>query len=460
MFGSLRDGSADADYAAKTDAMISAYGLQDEAQVLFFDIDQPYDAVKDYMSGRGWGNVSVFTGGAKWMWDKLPDMDNVTTPVIFYVDGREKIISADAGARSKTGIAEKLTELLGHDFAGISGYSDDMRPHTLADARGGDYNARRAAIEAYWEKLRMMSPPAGYDYDPYLAPPLTFAPYAAGTLRGEYIDYALTALNFTRFLAGLPDDVTAADELNELAGHGALLMAASGYGHEPPRPADMDDTLYERGLRGTMSGNIAFAGSAGGQGLQLLGDTVIHGWIADSGEENLRNVGHRRWFFNPDMLYTGFGLADSAEGGWVSRFADAYASDVSRGELVVYQAIAYPSGAAFPSDVFRGDYPWSVTLNPEIYAAPDIDAVTVELSGGGASYTFSKENSPQDGNYSDGDYFNVDTGGYGVTNCIIFRPGGIDAYSGEYAVTVRGIKTIGGEDAELRYTVRFFQLDP
>jgi hypothetical protein len=148
---------------------------------------------------------------------------------------------------------------------------------------------------------------------------------------------------------------------------------------------------------------------------------------------------------NPSMQYAGFGD--------VNKNYTMYAIDFSRAEVVDYYAVAYPSGAAFPSDYFRSDNPWTVSVNPQYFKTPDINSVKVTLSGGGQTYEFSGKNSSFEGNY-----FNVSTSSYGGSACIIFRPKTSTPYSGEYKVTITGLKLKSDEDATLSYTVNFFSL--
>jgi hypothetical protein len=129
-----------------------------------------------------------------------------------------------------------------------------------------------------------------------------------------------------------------------------------------------------------------------------------------------------------------------------------YSFDKSRKNPVDYQAIAFPGGAAFPSNFFKAHYAWSLTLNPEIYQAPDADRVTVTLKekNGGRTWNFSKNGD---------DFFTVNRSGYGVSNCIVFQPSGINAYSGTYQVEVKGLRDKNGKEPILRYEVAFFPLD-
>lgn len=251
------------------------------------------------------------------------------------------------------------------------------------------------------------------------------------------MEAGLETLNFMRYLAGLPP-VQLNEEYVDYAQHGAVLMAASGYGHTPAKPAGMDQAFYDTAYKGTSQGNI-FSGYAS------LYQGIVHGWMADDDEGNIDRVGHRRWALNPHMGATGFGMEAA------KRLGVMYAFDRSGAELD-YEAIAYPSGEAFPGDIFKGSYPWSITLNPELYQKPDLNTVTVTLSGQGKTWTFSKSQSSFAGNY-----FNIDTAGYGVSNAIIFRPQGVENYAGTYTVTVEGVKTIGGQDAGLAYQTTFFR---
>ena len=53
-------------------------------------------------------------------------------------------------------------------------------------------------------------------------------------------------------------------------------------------------------------------------------------------------------------------------------------------------------------------------------------------------------------------YYNIDTGGYAVPNCIIFRPSNVSAYEGKYSVEILGISDKNGEPETISYEVNFF----
>jgi len=176
-------------------------------------------------------------------------------------------------------------------------------------------------------------------------------------------------------------------------------------------------------------------------------NATAFGWFADEDSGNIDRVGHRRWGLNPTMDSTGFGHAGSS----LVMFAFGRSAAAPS-----YEAIGFPSGPAFPRQLFLYNYPWSITVNPNLYATPVASEITVTLTGGGKSWTFNQSSSSFSGNY-----FNVDTGGYGVSNCIIFRPrtSDISAYNGTYTVTVTGLKLKSGSPAYLSYNVTFYDIN-
>jgi hypothetical protein len=307
----------------------------------------------------------------------------------------------------------------------------------LADTSGQSFLERKEEIISYYKELNAMSKSLGTNK--YLVSPVLKAPYASGALTPAYLAYTTKTLNFVRFLSGLPDDIKTTDELNQLSQEGALLLNVGTYSHTPAQPKDMSKELYDKGYKSTSSSNIA-------QGFTGLYTTLVSGWMADDDEGNISRVGHRRWALNPGMQYTGFGD--------VGKSYTMYAHDKSRAASVDYYAVGYPSGAAFPSDIFLKSYPWSVSLNPLYYETPNKDSVKVSLTGEGKSYEFSSRNSSFAGNY-----FNVNEERMGTGSCIIFRPSKDSAYNGEYTVRITGLKTKGGEDTSLSYTVNFFALN-
>ena len=97
--------------------------------------------------------------------------------------------------------------------------------------------------------------------------------------------------------------------------------------------------------------------------------------------------------------------------------------------------------------------PWSVTVDTEKYGAPSLEKVSVRLTRESDGKTWEFCNDPSQTTVTlDGQYFNVDLGGYGEPNAIIFRPGGHEAWHGLYTVEIFGL------DEPLAYQVNLFHL--
>jgi uncharacterized protein YkwD len=349
----------------------------------------------------------------------------------------EQDVDADSGENATDDGGQPPVQTDETDTSLLSPLADNDASviNVLSDA-GGNYATRKAAIEAQW---RAVVNGTFRGSTRYSTQPSTAAPYAAGALQAAYIQDGLRSLNFVRYLAGLPNDVTHDGSYGSLTQTAAVLLAASEFSHTPAKPGNMSQEFYERGYSGTSRSNLAW-------GYSNLRSAIIDGWAKDSDSSNIAALGHRRWVLNPAMAKTGFGDA-------ASRYV-MYAFDHSRAQSVDYEAIAYPSGKAFPANVINGTTAWSITLNPALYRTPQLNEITVSLSNGTRTWNFSSANTSTNGRY-----FNVETSGYGVSNCIIFRPDNVSAYTGTYTVTVNGIKTRAGSPATLRYQVGFFTPD-
>lgn len=57
-----------------------------------------------------------------------------------------------------------------------------------------------------------------------------------------------------------------------------------------------------------------------------------------------------------------------------------------------------------------------------------------------------------------GKYFNVNTGAYGVSFAVVFRPDGIEDFAMDDAfdVEITGLYTVGGSPTEVEFTTTFF----
>lgn len=290
--------------------------------------------------------------------------------------------------------------------------------------------------------------------NPYTSKPSAAKPYSAGSLQSPYIQEGLNALNFYRYVSGLPADITTTAKLNEDAQYGSVLLASEGeFDHRPSQPNDMPQAFYDRGFASTTSSNIFASYGYGGN---LLVNS-IHAYMDDSDTSNLSVIGHRRWILNPPLQETGFGLA-SGKDGW--SYSALQIFDQSRAKPVSFRYIAYPAGGYFPTEVMKPTTAWSVSPNPELYEVPAASKVKITVTRERDSKTW-KLSSADNKVTEAGRYMNVETEGYGSGPAIIFRMDGIGSLqAGErYHVQVDGLGSLhDGSPASITYTVQFFSV--
>ena len=306
----------------------------------------------------------------------------------------------------------------------------------------------KAQIQEMWRKVTSVT-------EIYDETPSVVSPYKAGKLDDAFLQTGLTYANYVRFVANLPLlqlDAT----LNADAQHGAVVMAANDeMTHYPAQPAGMSDEFYERGYNATSSSNIfCIWGSYTPNG--VLKDAVS-AYMADDDGYNHDRLGHRRWILNPVLENIGFGYAKSTTN---AHYVAMKVFDRS-GSGVNYDFIAWPAEGNFPTNLTSARLPWSVTLNPALYKTPNEAQVKVTLTrkSDGKTWKFdSTTGTPGDPAKA---FLHVDTGGYGVSNCIIFNPGSnnITGYNGVFTVDISGIYKADGSAATLHYEVDFFDVD-
>ena len=298
-------------------------------------------------------------------------------------------------------------------------------------------------IAALVEENPLDLPEQIYEVEPSLA-----APYRPGTVKTEVLQAATDRLNLMRRLAGLPG-VELDLALSQEAQYGAVLLATGGYTHYPEQPADMEDDFYQIGLAATRSSNIDMS-----RGILSSVDEIM----CDSGPNNISTLGHRRWQLNPTLGKVGLGTVELP---FLPFFDIPFMVEKvldRSGPGCDYDFIAWPTSGYFPvaedasqdsQAFFSTNNAWSVTVDAAKYGTPSPNSVTVRLTreSDGKTWNFSQGNTD-----SNGDYFNVENSGYGVNNCIIFRPGDVDGYQGLYTVEIFGLAQ------PLAYQVNFFDL--
>lgn len=260
----------------------------------------------------------------------------------------------------------------------------------------------------------------------------TEKPYATGRLSKVNQTSALNLINQVRYIAGVDANMTLFSEKEEMMAASSLVNRLNGgLSHYPVRPAVLADgaydALYNLGYAGSGSANIAMGYSATGS---------ILAYMADSDDNNLSKVGHRRWIINPKMGRTVMGAS--------GRFSAMYAHDMTGSG---WQTKAAWPAQEMPVQYFAANVPWSVSYGRKLEAGK----VTVDLVrvSDGRTWHFSQAG-------SDGDFF-VENSYYAEPGCVIFRPSGL----GEIAVDERfNVSITDGATGEVtRYTVHFFSLD-
>ena len=273
----------------------------------------------------------------------------------------------------------------------------------------------------------------------YSVEPSVKDPYKAGHLSDESLENALNLLNFIRYVAGVPADVTLSEDYVEKVQAGALLNRVNGkLDHNPVKPDGFPTDLYEKGKEGCAKGNIA-------AGYSNIAKSLLNGWMYDGDASNIDRMGHRRWILNPSMTQTGFGAVGS--------YSAMYAFDSKGSQITDY--VAWPA-QNMPIELMNGSgTPWTLSLGSD-YEKANFQDVTVTLRDitNNKSWTFS-------GKKANG-VFKVNIEYYGMPNCIVFRPNNVSYNkNSQFQVTVSGIKRKDGEkgtDATISYNVDFFSL--
>ena len=283
--------------------------------------------------------------------------------------------------------------------------------------------------------------------------------YTPSTLSGTALDYAEDFINLHRRAANL-GSIALDDGLNASAAQGALILARlNEFTHYPSTPNGVSDAQAEPGKDACATSNLSYA-----WGVANPLQSTVSGQMADSDSSNMDVLGHRRWLLRPEASAFGIGAAqanDSSVYSCVRVFGSTSLDDgVRTNGSTDYDFIAWPPSGDCLNNLFSVGTPWSVTLNPSRYQAPALGSVQVVITrtSDGASWTLNSADTA----ISSGEYFNVNTDGYGVANCIVFNPGadtlsamGTKKYRGEYKVRVTGIKTTSGQSATLSYAVNF-----
>lgn len=316
----------------------------------------------------------------------------------------------------------------------------------LGDEESGKQNSivapqkhsKEEILEFYKSHSYDLNKGATYQQTPSISPS-----YRAGKLSQETVTDGLNALNFVRYVAGIPSDVTIKEEYETKAQTGTVVMARNGkMEHQPENTYQIPTDFFEIGYAGTSQSNL-------GNGYTNISASIINGYMNDGDAGNIDRVGHRRWVLNPFMKETGFGYCNLNN----QKFTALYAFDRSRTENIA-DYVAWPA-EMMPYEIMQG--PWSISLRKDKFTINEAD-VKVTLTN---VKTQEKEIFDSTTNRVAGKtpYFNIDMANYGMGPAIIIKPSKTFSIGDQIQVEVTGLKDTSGKEVKIAYTVEFFSLN-
>jgi len=283
----------------------------------------------------------------------------------------------------------------------------------------------KAQIIARWEECR----PKFKDWENMERYADLNDPMIIGKPKAAFIQDGLGMFNFIRYLAGLPDDVVADEDLNYKSQALTAINAMNDINsHNPPRPEGMPKDIYDAGFAVGHKCNLQYSVSSGTRFASLSraeakiwGDFPLLGMtrryslaritldcVADSDYRNVATIQHRRNFMRPQTGRIGFGYIDVYEEVlmdederaafldgrevatgdepfkfYLRRYSSSYVVDSSRERAPDFDYYAWPSRGYMPLQFWQYGhpmYPWSITLNPNKYSTVDPAALSVELA--------------------------------------------------------------------------------
>lgn len=290
----------------------------------------------------------------------------------------------------------------------------------------------------------------------YESIPHLTSPYEAGAVKQDNLNDALNTLKMVRYLAGLPYENIVLDNHETLtAQHKAVLMAVSEYGHYPPQPSDMSDDFYNTAMD--------FSAECIYTGLSNISNSIL-GFVADHGDNNIEEAGHRMILLNPGAQRYGIGYAYSENVPWY----DMIAVHVDYDWKEIDSYMAWPNAGDFPIQYFIAEsdsdyeppYPWSITLGSN-YNMPDKENIQLQITRKRDNKVwFLNKDTPNLGNEGlDDRKMHLAVNG----KDIVFRPDvsslGCVKDGDIFNVNLTGIEYSNGTPAELSYDINFFDLE-
>lgn len=335
-------------------------------------------------------------------------------------------------------------------FCAFPAFAEDPPPVLEKAVPLPAFDPEQQALAEGWLAL----PPALGEQPVYLTEPSVTPPYAIGSLNPVYLETGLRYINYIRALAGL-EPVALSEHLCVQAQYGSVVLAAGDtLTHTPEKPADMEASFYRMGANACGASNISMRFL---YQHDILLQSALQGSMDEDSALNRLDLGHRRWLLDPTLGKIGFGLATSVSG---KQYITVPISDTS-GAGPTPAELCWPAPGQFPNSLFSPGIPWSVSLDPAVYAQPEESALQVTVTCLRDGKVFlpalldSRETLDREGTY-----LLVSTAPYGTGACVSFSIGrsdlGESAYLGDYRVDILGLRKRDGAPAVLTYTVRFF----
>lgn len=264
-------------------------------------------------------------------------------------------------------------------------------------------------------------------------PIISKKPYSIGKTSDIQLSSALNLVNHIRTILSLPK-VEMDYRLNDIAQTTSMYMAISGqFSHFLKKDANLEN-FYDTAQKGASSSNI-------GLGYSSIANFNKY-CLYDYDEENIADLGHRRWLINPYLERIGFGL--------VAGYASSYVLDENAKNSIDIDYLAYPS-KAFPLEYLK-DSAWSIQLNLKdkyLIKKDKEPTVTLKRINDGKIILF---NTVSDKAYINKRYYNISYSNSGYGPAIIFKPEFSPKRMDRFEIIVKNIfdkKT--GQEVLLKY---------
>ena len=280
--------------------------------------------------------------------------------------------------------------------------------------------------------------PTYSDNDPstwYSVAPSLENPYEPGVLTEDAHKAMLAMTNYFRWLSGSPAYSGTLESSADL--QAGALVRNFDFNHfvsADKKPEDMSDELWEQGAH-AYHNIIAWGYTPQGS---------VTGWMNEGYNTYFKSfdtVGHRHALISP--YYAGISYGYS---GHVGIGTTHYPQD-SLGYDPYKVTLAFPSPGYFPNNLINPDESvWEVYLADKTLHAEENAAVTVTITNLDTGKVM--ERSAADNTVQNSD-----------TVVLFVQPDDAeDTYTDRYRVNIQGLKDAGGKDAEIVYTVDFFDV--